>query len=76
MIRSRLARLPLRHKMMLPTWLMITLIVIGLGTLAIQYLVIAQESALDRRINILGQGVANTLQASLMFDDAYSAKSN
>ncbi|MGD1463260.1 diguanylate cyclase domain-containing protein [Vibrio harveyi] len=74
MIRSRLARLPLRHKMMLPTWLMITLIVIGLGTLAIQYLVIAQESALDRRINILGQGVANTLQASLMFDDAYSAK--
>ncbi|MEF1168466.1 diguanylate cyclase domain-containing protein [Vibrio campbellii] len=74
MIRSRLARLPLRHKMMLPTWLMITLIVIGLGTLAIQYLVLAQEAALDRRTNILGQGVANTLQAALMFDDAYAAK--
>ncbi|EEZ88076.1 conserved hypothetical protein [Vibrio harveyi 1DA3] len=74
MIRSRLARLPLRHKMMLPTWLMITLIVIGLGTLAIQYLVLAQESALERRTNILGQGVANTLQAALMFDDSYTAK--
>ncbi|PQJ69841.1 GGDEF domain-containing protein [Vibrio jasicida] len=74
MIRSRLARLPLRHKMMLPTWLMITLIVIGLGTLAIQYVVVAQEKALERRIDILGQGVANTLQAALMFDDAYTAK--
>ncbi|MGR5134873.1 diguanylate cyclase domain-containing protein [Vibrio jasicida] len=74
MIRSRLARLPLRHKMMLPTWLMITLIVIGLGTLAIQYVVLAQEKALERRIDILGQGVANTLQAALMFDDAYTAK--
>ncbi|MGI9949300.1 diguanylate cyclase domain-containing protein [Vibrio hyugaensis] len=74
MIRSRLARLPLRHKMMLPTWLMITLIVIGLGTLAIQYVVLAQEKALERRIDILGQGVANTLQAALMFDDSYTAK--
>lgn len=74
MIRSRLARLPLRHKMMLPTWLMITLIVIGLGTLAIQYVGLAQERALERRIDIFGQGVANTLQAALMFDDAYTAK--
>ena len=74
MIHSRFARLPLRHKMMLPTWFTITLMVIGLSTSAIQYMVLAQEIALERRINILGQGVANTLQAALMFDDAYAAK--
>ncbi|WP_159738740.1 diguanylate cyclase domain-containing protein [Vibrio atypicus] len=74
MIVSRFAQLPLRYKMMLPTWFMVMLIVVIIGTPAIHLLVLSQREAQDERVKILSQGVATTLQAALMFDDPITAK--
>ncbi|RTZ15411.1 diguanylate cyclase [Vibrio aquaticus] len=70
----RFAQLPLRYKMILPTWFMVMLIVAVIGVPAIHLLVISQRDAQDTRIQILSQGVATTLQAALMFDDSITAK--
>ncbi|MGF1750951.1 diguanylate cyclase domain-containing protein [Vibrio cionasavignyae] len=74
MIASRFASMPLRYKMMLPTWFIVTFIMIVVGSSAITMLRHYQEQALDTRVNILSKGVANTLQAALMFDDATTAQ--
>lgn len=74
MIRSRLAHLPLRYKMILPTWLMVMMIVVLIGAPAIHFVIQSQREAQDERIHILSQGVAATLQAALMFDDPITAK--
>ncbi|GAK87009.1 GGDEF family protein [Vibrio ponticus] len=65
---------PLRYKMMLPTWLIVTFIVGLIGTLAIHLLIVSQRDAQEQRVTILSQGVATTLQAALMFDDPLTAK--
>lgn len=71
---TRIASLPLRYKMILPTWLISTFLVfiVGVGTILI--LTHYQKKALDTRVTILTQGVANTLQAAMMFDDSLSAE--
>ncbi|WP_418642951.1 CHASE sensor domain-containing protein [Vibrio chaetopteri] len=71
---ARIASLPLRYKMILPTWLISTFLVfiVGVGTILI--LTHYQKKALDTRVTILTQGVANTLQAAMMFDDSLSAE--
>lgn len=71
---TRIASLPLRYKMILPTWLISTFLVfiVGVGTILI--LGHYQKKALDTRVAILTQGVANTLQAAMMFDDGVSAE--
>tara|TARA_Y100001956_G_scaffold82794_1_gene105666 strand:+ start:5272 stop:7176 length:1905 start_codon:yes stop_codon:yes gene_type:complete len=74
MIATRFTQLPLRYKMMLPTWFMVMLIVVLIGTPAIHLLVLSQREAQEQRIHILSQGVATTLQAALMFDDPITAK--
>lgn len=74
MIMNLMARLPLRYKMILPTWLMVTFIIGGIGVLAIQFNVSSQKNSLDHRISVLAQAVANTLPAALTFDDALSAQ--
>ncbi|WP_194437274.1 diguanylate cyclase domain-containing protein [Vibrio fluminensis] len=74
MILRRFTQLPLRYKMMLPTWFMVMLLVGLIGTPAIHLLVLSQRDAQEQRISILSQGVAATLQAALMFDDPITAK--
>ncbi|MGR5236649.1 diguanylate cyclase domain-containing protein [Vibrio alfacsensis] len=74
MISDRFAHLPLRYKMMLPTWFMVMMIVILIGAPAIHFVLQSQREAQDERIYILSQGVATTLQAALMFDDPITAK--
>lgn len=74
MIATRFTQLPLRYKMMLPTWFMVMLIVLLIGTPAIQMLIVSTREAQEQRIYILSQGVATTLQAALMFDDPMTAK--
>ncbi|OLQ89201.1 diguanylate cyclase [Vibrio ponticus] len=70
----RFTQLPLRYKMMLPTWFMVMLLVGLIGTPAIHLLMLSQRDAQEQRIHILSQGVAATLQAALMFDDPITAK--
>ncbi|KOO14114.1 diguanylate cyclase [Vibrio xuii] len=70
----RFAQLPLRYKMILPTWFMVMFIVAVIGAPAIHLLVVSQREAQDARIQIISQGVAATLQAALMFDDSMTAK--
>lgn len=74
MIFKRFAHLPLRYKMILPTWLMVMMIVGLIGAPAIHFVIQSQREAQDERISILSQGVATTLQAALMFDDPITAK--
>ncbi|EGU42142.1 GGDEF domain-containing protein, partial [Vibrio ichthyoenteri ATCC 700023] len=74
MITTLMAGLPLRYKMILPTWLMVTFIIGGIGALAIQFNVSSQKVNLDHRISVLTKAVANTLPAALTFDDALSAQ--
>ncbi|MCL9776242.1 diguanylate cyclase domain-containing protein [Vibrio methylphosphonaticus] len=74
MIIDRFAAMPLRYKMMLPTWFIVTFIMIIVGSSAITMLRHYQEQALETRVKILSKGVANTLQAALMFDDATTAQ--
>lgn len=74
MITTLMAGLPLRYKMILPTWLMVTFIIGGIGALAIQFNVSSQKVNLDHRISVLTQAVANTLPAALTFDDSLSAQ--
>ncbi|CAH0533547.1 hypothetical protein VST7929_01417 [Vibrio stylophorae] len=69
MIFLRLRQLPLRYKMMLPIWLSLTLLIAFLGTGTIELLSRSQKDALDMRVHILSEGVANTLQAALTFED-------
>lgn len=71
---TRIASLPLRYKMILPTWLISTFLVLIVGITTILILSHYQKKALDTRVTILAQGVANTLQASMMFDDSLSAE--
>ncbi|MEX0300422.1 MAG: diguanylate cyclase, partial [Kordiimonas sp.] len=71
---TRIASLPLRYKMILPTWLISTFLVLIVGITTILILSHYQKKALETRVTILAQGVANTLQASMMFDDSLSAE--
>nr|WP_086940993.1 diguanylate cyclase [Thaumasiovibrio occultus] len=70
----RYHELPLRYKMLLPTWLTVMFVIVGVGSVAIKLLSNSQYEALDQRVMILSQGVANTLDAALMFDDAQTAR--
>ncbi|KIE22395.1 diguanylate cyclase [Vibrio sinaloensis] len=74
MISARFTQLPLRYKMILPTWFMVMFIVLIIGTPAIHLLFLSQREAQEHRVHILSQGVASTLQAALMFDDPITAK--
>ncbi|KII76506.1 diguanylate cyclase domain-containing protein [Vibrio renipiscarius] len=74
MITQFFARLPLRYKMILPTWLMVTFIIGIIGAVAIQFNVNSQSINLSHRISVLTQAVANTLQAAMTFEDAITAK--
>ncbi|WP_112478038.1 diguanylate cyclase domain-containing protein [Vibrio variabilis] len=71
---TRIASLPLRYKMILPTWLISTFLVFIVGVTTILILTHYQKRALETRVTILTQGVANTLQAAMMFDDSLSAE--
>ncbi|MGR3238756.1 diguanylate cyclase domain-containing protein [Vibrio vulnificus] len=74
MMTKRFARLPLRYKMTLPTWLLFTVIFICAGGAAIKVISLSHYDGLHGRIKILSQGVASTLQAALTFADAATAK--
>ncbi|HDY7469475.1 TPA: diguanylate cyclase [Vibrio vulnificus] len=74
MMTKRFARLPLRYKMTLPTWLLFTVIFICVGGAAIKVISLSHYEGLHWRIKILSQGVASTLQAALTFADAATAK--
>ncbi|EOV0105235.1 diguanylate cyclase [Vibrio vulnificus] len=74
MMTKRFARLPLRYKMTLPTWLLFTVIFISVGGAAIKVISLSHYEGLHGRIKILSQGVASTLQAALTFADAATAK--
>ncbi|MCA3904884.1 diguanylate cyclase [Vibrio vulnificus] len=74
MMTKRFARLPLRYKMTLPTWLLFTVIFICVGGAAIKVISLSHYDGLHGRIKILSQGVASTLQAALTFADAATAK--
>ncbi|HFQ5395138.1 TPA: diguanylate cyclase [Vibrio vulnificus] len=74
MMTKRFARLPLRYKMTLPTWLLFTVIFVCVGGAAIKVISLSHYEGLHGRIKILSQGVASTLQAALTFADAATAK--
>ncbi|KXF82927.1 diguanylate cyclase domain-containing protein [Enterovibrio coralii] len=69
-----LKNLPLRVKLILPTWLLMTVFVIG-GGLATTHIVSQNlEEGLAYRADILASGAASNLTAAIAFEDIASAK--
>ncbi|MDD1780326.1 diguanylate cyclase [Enterovibrio sp. ZSDZ35] len=66
--------LPLRIKLILPIWLLMTVFVIGGGMATMHVVSLNLEKGLASRADILASGAASNLTAALAFEDVASAK--
>ncbi|NLS12163.1 diguanylate cyclase [Vibrio sp. SM6] len=66
--------LPLRLKLIVPTWAILTTCIVACGVFSITWVTESRSQALYDRIHILSHGIASTLRNPLVFNDVKAAK--